>query len=738
MIPLYRDGQSAPAPRNARSPMAPDLSGRLRVDTSGVARAAYDATAQEKLGPGAFQGDAIAGNAWANTMQHLGGILGQVANDRMEAKNYADLTDAQAFLSTKEAEFEKVKQENLSKPEEWGSLWEQHVESARNALDANESYSPVVKEQLRNHLVKWSSHGLINTEHDATQSIFKRATTSSEAKFLTFIENGNIAGAEEEKRLQVSKGWKTEEDAQLDLLRGKKQVALQNHKSFRDSLTVLTEVQPNEEEAMKLIDSQDLTDDEKAIYKDEAKGKIGKQIEIMQGRKQAANYGSVAMAIANNENVDPVVINQMVKSGDFDPVVGARVITSLREKQGVLEDAANPSYDYMPHLEMESLITDAQAYDPDDDPTQKRKADLYAKALALGMNQTQMARFTGVFGEAEKNNADATGKSASAEKTYGRNKIAYAINQTNAGYMTSVWNPELEKMLADQSSLERIGIAKAEAATIVKAAGSDKSEALNLLRKASPTLKDPALMEKSGFKSVEDATAMGRTYALLRRAASSDKDGMILNEESKMKGEFMSAKVFQQFEGWYQSQPEKPDQAKIDAWISDKTESKLQGKANKFYLMPQDKPKTVSDVSAGSSTERYAALADGALQGIASSYGYAGDADNGLNSIGMKRGTQPYFGTHPTVALAPEVAAKLGVRLPKKNDKGEWDISKSKLQVEGEDGKLVTVIYDENGMTIDPRSKNKLVDLTPEASAALGLSIGSNTSNIKLRKYKDS
>jgi len=112
------------------------------------------------------------------------------------------------------------------------------------------------------------------------------------------------------------------------------------------------------------------------------------------------------------------------------------------------------------------------------------------------------------------------------------------------------------------------------------------------------------------------------------------------------------------------------------------------------------------------------------IYGVASSYGYPGDRDNGFNSLGMKRGTQPWYGEYPTVALNPEYAKKLGVELPS-NKTGSWDTSKSYVTLHY-NGKTTVAIYDETGMYIHPNAKNKAVDLTPEASEALGIDTKTN------------
>ena len=155
--------------------------------------------------------------------------------------------------------------------------------------------------------------------------------------------------------------------------------------------------------------------------------------------------------------------------------------------------------------------------------------------------------------------------------------------------------------------------------------------------------------------------------------------------------------------------------------MGDKTRAVLQGvgAANLFKT-----PET-SAVNTGMESQRYTKLADGSYEGVASSYGYAGDADNGYNSLGMLRGEQPWYGELPTVALAPRMAEELGVQLPRKNKDGTWDWSKSIVEVEA-GGKKTNAIFDETGMYLVEASKNKLIDLTPEASDILGLPQKSN------------
>jgi hypothetical protein len=137
-------------------------------------------------------------------------------------------------------------------------------------------------------------------------------------------------------------------------------------------------------------------------------------------------------------------------------------------------------------------------------------------------------------------------------------------------------------------------------------------------------------------------------------------------------------------------------------------------------------PPLSNEANTGLESQRYDKTVDGGYRGLATSYGYANDDDNGYNSLGMLRGQQPWFGVYPTVALAPNMAKELGVRLPVKTN-GSWDYSNSIVRVQSSSGNTIQAIYDENGMFKDSRSLNKLIDLTPEASTALGIPHGPTT-----------
>lgn len=592
-IPLYNDGQQRGVPRGAQAPMAPDLSGRLRVDSSGVARAAYEGSHQDKLDPNGFRGDQIAGNAWAQAMENVGGVMGQIANDRLDAKNYTDTLNAEAYLSQQQGEFEKDKQNNLANPDQWGAMWSKRMEGIKKSFDTDKNLAPVVREKLTNHLTRWGASGLVHAESDATQAMFQRADEASTAKWATHIDNGDIESAQAISHMRVEKGWSTPEKEELRLRDGEKKIALKNHQSFLDDLTVASEVHADEAVAHSMIDQQPLSDSEKLIYKNTASAKIAQRKERMIGEAQSNNLGSFVYAKAQGQTIDPLVVDQMVKDGRLEPSAAAGLRKSLRDEQGVSENSSATNYDYKPHLDMESLMTDAMNYDSDDDSTRKGKADLYSRALSLGMSNVQHARFVGVLEDAEKTNADGTGKSKNAEKTYARNMIDYAVKQQAGNYMRPVWDKNLEGALQDEAKLIKMGVPAEKAKKIkemIKGGASFSPDFTGALRefKSSPIeMKDFSQAEKAGITQWE--------FNLFRKALSSDAEGNILDEQAKNSGSYLGAKTFQEFEGWYNGQKEKPTPEAMKSWINDKSKAKFQGGANAIFMEPEKKPKTVSD-----------------------------------------------------------------------------------------------------------------------------------------------
>ncbi|MEZ0388220.1 MAG: hypothetical protein ACAI34_14200, partial [Verrucomicrobium sp.] len=115
-IPIYNDGQMPRVPDTVQAPvLQPEA--RLSYDDSGVMKAAQRAYQQPLLPEGAFQGQAIAGEAWGKTMASLGGMLTKLADERIKVRNTRDSLWAEneirkasaSYLATSEGETDSDK-----------------------------------------------------------------------------------------------------------------------------------------------------------------------------------------------------------------------------------------------------------------------------------------------------------------------------------------------------------------------------------------------------------------------------------------------------------------------------------------------------------------------------------------------------------------------------------------------------------------------------------------------------
>lgn len=131
--------------------------------------------------------------------------------------------------------------------------------------------------------------------------------------------------------------------------------------------------------------------------------------------------------------------------------------------------------------------------------------------------------------------------------------------------------------------------------------------------------------------------------------------------------------------------------------------------------------------------ERGRVVGDKAV-GLASTYWDEPSDDNGMTSVGISRANAPWWKTKklPTIALAPETAKAMGLSLPKKRSRA-WDISNSMVEVTLPDGRTAKAVYAENGMYINPNSKNKLIDLSEQFQQLHNVPRGATLSNVKVR-----
>jgi hypothetical protein len=414
------------------------------------------------------------------------------------------------------------------------------------------------------------------------------------------------------------------------------------------------------------------------------------------------------MRKAKGEVIVPSQIENWVTENKLDKDTGARLLVATKSEQGAMQ---GEFYDF--------LNSEVDQYDPMNDPDGVKSYEMQKKAAMLGLNASQMDFFNSRLNRAAKLNGPQ--RAQQSVLSAGKKVIGEMLKDVGT---TRAWDSDAEILFKDKVKLEAFGIPKDISTKIEKLTkgeftwggqptgkGIDKAKALQLFKQHSSTR--------------VAARPAGLTDAEWSKMVTLSTSDVSVNPDSSISAEFNRAILEEGLESWYQHELNKrgtpPDEKEVRAWVGDKTRAVLQGVgASNLFKTPE-----TSAVNTGMESQRYTKLSDGSYEGLASSYGYAGDADNGYNSLGMLRGEQPWYGELPTVALAPRMAEELGVQLPRKNKDGSWDWSKSVVEVES-GGKKTKAIFDETGMYLVDASKNKLIDLTPEASDILGLPQKSN------------
>lgn len=436
---------------------------------------------------------------------------------------------------------------------------------------------------------------------------------------------------------------------------------------------------------------------------------------VVQSRSEAEFLGEVFMRKARGEVIVPNQIENWVNENKIDKDSGARLLVAVKSEQGAMQ---GEFYDF--------LNSAVDQYDPKTDPDGVKSYELQKQAAMLGLNGPQMSLFEARLQRAAKMNGPQ--RAQQVVLSAGKKFIGDMLKDVG---VTRAWDSDAEALFKDPAKLEAFGVPKDAAKEIEKLTkgefswggdptgkGVDKAKALELFKRHAETR---SASRPAGLTDAEWQKML--TLSTAEPSASRD---------AAISAEFDRAILEEGLESWYNHELNKrgtpPDGTEVKKWVGDKTRAVLQGVgAANLFKLPQ-----TSAVMGGGESQRYTKLADGTYEGTASSYGYAGDADNGFNSLGMMRGEQPWYGSLPTVALAPAMAEELGVELPRKKKDGTWDWSKSVVEIEA-GGKMTKAIFDETGMYLVEASKDKLIDLTPEASEALGLPIKTNA-KVKVRK----
>lgn len=718
IVPLIR--QSAPL-ANAAAPVL-DRERRPTLDTSSVQRGLLELNDARKMplqDPATAAAPYEALGSVGRALQQTGSLIGALAIKRKEAESDIQIAEADARMSQEQADFTNWKVNN-PRPEAWEPEWKTRLGRVRSELTGNQKLNAGAREQINLRMTRWEGQTQAGVAVEAATKTFAVAQSTFLATADRAREAQNPKEFEEALNTAAAKGYlfphqianERQKYKEVGLMKGNE--AAENQ--FKTAMMMGDEKMM---EAALQVGKERAGWDEDFLKVKRLTGMDGIQRTkaVNQSRSEAEFLGSVMMRKAQGDVIVPAQIENWVKENKIDKQTGARLLVAVKSEQGAMQ---GEFYDF--------LNDEVDAYDPKTDPDGVKSYELQKKAAFLGVNSLQWSFFQARLENASKLNGPQ--RAQQAVLSAGKKAIGAAFKDVG---QFRAWDSDAESLFKDPAKLEAFGIPNDAAKAIEKLTkgeftwggrptgkGVDKAQALQLFRQNATTrvpVKPDGLTEAEWSKMV--SLADGDTSIDPRVESETEFNRAILEEE---------------LESWYNHELNKrgtpPTEQEVKTWVGDKTRAVLQGEAAaNIFKMPTSNS---AGVSSGEKSQRYTKLPDGGYEGIASSYGYEGDEDNGFNSLGMLRGKQPWYGELPTVALAPSMAEELGVELPRKKKDGTWDWSKSVVEVES-NGQKTKAIYDENGMYLVEASKNKLIDLTPEASAALHLST-KNNAKVTVRK----
>ncbi len=315
-----------------------------------------------------FMGDVRANAALGEAVSQVGGMLGQLAEKEIQAKNYADVSAAEDRLKTRFAEWENNKPQGA--PDTWAQSWKNESELAIKEIMNDRSLSQSAKEELQIRLGRFSTNAHIQVASDAAKAQFQRAASANNAQTMRYVADGQDDLARASKAEAVKNGWAYEDDlATLE-------IQIENRKKAEEFDALLLEIDRDPDAAAKIYESKrESLPFDKQLQAERALKASRNQRTYFDG-EQEAQVATESLAMLPPEKLKTATIDDLgVKWERATPYQKFTVQKKLEMIQGKLQ-MNDP-------VEFEQAITAAMNYDPTDDPTQIKGAQFEARAEAM-------------------------------------------------------------------------------------------------------------------------------------------------------------------------------------------------------------------------------------------------------------------------------------------------------------------------------------------------------------------
>lgn len=339
-IPLYNRGESikhdglpAPVLDNQRRPQV-DLGG-MSAGIGRVMRAAEDlasASAPVLVPQSIATSQARGMDALGEGVQRIAGVLQELEQRKLEAKNYADLADAQNQMDQAYASFTKWRSqpENIGNPDSWEGEWKRQHEALSKALRSNKSYSPMVQDRLAVELQRFGGKTAIDVATDSLKAHLQRGSAAAEAKFQMAEMNGDVQGMIAAKAEQSRFNGQPPEVAAAEVMAAKDRIEKKARAQSLDNL-----IAQNPREAVGLF-SQNDTLSEYKLEPSERESYLHKAQSVFAFRENQAVEG-IKNGIARGDIVKPEDLEPW--RVDISDATHAELVGVLNRSRPVNQDA---------------------------------------------------------------------------------------------------------------------------------------------------------------------------------------------------------------------------------------------------------------------------------------------------------------------------------------------------------------------------------------------------------------
>ena len=655
--------------------------------------------------------------SWGQALGKASEAFQVIAKKTAEANDTRQLIEAEGAMRRHAMEFQQF-QQTTTDQELWLPEWQKRQTEMQKQMDGMK-LTDGARLRLTSSFGRWSDSNAIAIQGEAFKQAVSRSLQAVDNRAGEAADAGDRPGIDSALSLAME-GSMTPEQKEDRRMQFYKRADAADLKAENDAANAfLLQETPDLESAVAVFENSALmSKDEKIIAKAKATQFYTEKVETQKNKASAALYGKVNYDAANGIFPDATEINWRVAEGEMTVDHATPILEGIKRRGAGLPANSAKFNDFINNR----VLT----YDPTKDTTGAEFEKIQREAAEIGIDQFQAQRFMSNIDAVVKRNTTSAGRSESAKRKWMLDGVQELMKSGAFGeYKTRSEEPAAQSLLRMPGKLQQFGLSAKEAERVAKTTGPQQLELFQEFAKSrfkTEHNKRVAVFDQAQYDLLEEGEKELFNQAVSGKFAGGEVIGGKALEAS-LKAAELNDRIEGAFDEFIQTQKRTPTQKEAVQMFHDITGSDRRQSA----WFPQIVPDQASN-----DPGRYQVEPDGSFSGTASSYGYEGDADTGFNSVGMKRGQQPWYGEHPTVALAPSTAESLGVQLPRPTKDG-WDTSKSLVEIEL-NGKKVKAIFDETGMYINPNSKNKLVDLTPEASAALGVKIKENVSGVKIRK----